>query len=213
MWVNASSCTCCAACDVVTHDRLTHLDDRGNARMVDVGGKVATDRRATASALVRLRPGTVARLTAGDLPKGDALAVARVAGIMAAKQTPQLIPLCHTVALAGVDVAIELRHEPPTAEITATVRAADRTGVEMEALVAASTAALALYDMVKAIDRGAVIERVQLEHKTGGVRGEYHRGDPRDEGTWGDANGDPSDAGAGRGPRDAVTGGGSVGDG
>jgi cyclic pyranopterin phosphate synthase len=160
----------------VPDERLTHLDDRGHARMVDVGAKAPTAREATASAMVRLRPETVERLTAGDLPKGDALAVARIAGIMAAKQTPSLIPLCHTVALAGVDVDVDVRTDPPGADVTATVRAADRTGVEREALVAASTAALALYDMVKAIDRGAVIERVQLEHKVGGVRGEYRRG-------------------------------------
>jgi len=166
----------------VSDDRLPHLDERGHARMVDVGAKAPTVREATASAVVRLRPATAERLTAGDLPKGDALAVARIAGIMAAKQTPALIPLCHTVALAGVDVDVDVRSDPPRAEITATVRAADRTGVEMEALVAASTAALALYDMVKAIDRGAVIERVQLEHKVGGVRGEYRRGGDADAG-------------------------------
>lgn len=160
-------------------ERLTHLDDRGHARMVDVGDKTATARVATASAVVALRPATAEQLTAGTLPKGDALAVARVAGIMAAKQTPQLIPLCHTVALAGVSVDVEVLTDPPRAAITATVRAADRTGVEMEALVAVSTAALTLYDMIKAVDRGAVIQRVQLEHKAGGVRGEFRR-DPAD---------------------------------
>lgn len=156
-------------------DGLTHLDERGHAHMVDVGAKTTTVREARASAVVVLQPGTVERLASGTLPKGDALAVARVAGIMAAKHTPQLIPLCHTVALAAVQVDVEVTAEPPRAQITATVRAADRTGVEMEALVAASTAALALYDMVKAVDRGAVIERVQLEHKYGGVRGDYDR--------------------------------------
>ncbi|HSK90987.1 MAG TPA: cyclic pyranopterin monophosphate synthase MoaC [Euzebyales bacterium] len=154
---------------------FTHLDERGHARMVDVGGKQTTAREAVASAVLRLRPETAQRLTAGTLPKGDALGVARVAGIMAAKQTPQLIPLCHVVALAGVEVDIEVTADPPVARIVATVRAADRTGVEMEAMVAASTAALALYDMIKAVDRGAVIERVQLERKTGGARGEYRR--------------------------------------
>jgi cyclic pyranopterin phosphate synthase len=157
-------------------DRLTHLDERGHARMVDVGGKATTVRQATASAVVVLQPATVEHLTAGTLPKGDALAVARVAGIMAAKRTPELIPLCHTVALAAVEVDVEVVADPPSAVITTAVRAADRTGVEMEALVAASTAALALYDMVKAIDRGAVIERIQLEYKRGGVRGDYDRG-------------------------------------
>jgi cyclic pyranopterin phosphate synthase len=172
----------------VSDERLTHLDARGHARMVDVGAKTPTAREATASALVTLRAETAALLTAGALPKGDALAVARVAGIMAAKQTPALIPLCHTVALAGVEVDVAVRSDPPRAEITATVRAADRTGVEMEALVAASTAALALYDMIKAVDRGAVIQRVQLEHKAGGVRGEYRRdvaGRGHDDGTPG----------------------------
>ena len=158
-------------------ESFTHLDDQGNARMVDVGGKPTTAREAVASAVVRLRPETARRLTAGDLPKGDALGVARVAGIMAAKQTPQLIPLCHVVALAGVEVDVHVTHEPPAATVRATVRAADRTGVEMEALVAASTAALALYDMIKAVDRGAVIEHVRLERKTGGVRGDWQRSD------------------------------------
>lgn len=143
--------------------------------MVDVGDKPTTQREAVASALVRLQPQTARRLTAGSLPKGDALGVARVAGILAAKQTPTLIPLCHTVALAGVEVDIMVTVEPPQAAVRAVVRAADRTGVEMEALVAASMAALALYDMIKAVDRGAVIERVQLERKTGGVRGEFQR--------------------------------------
>jgi cyclic pyranopterin phosphate synthase len=154
---------------------FSHLDERGHARMVDVGDKPTTRREAVASALVRLQPETARRLTQGSLPKGDALGVARVAGIMAAKQTPTLIPLCHTVALASVDVDIEVSMDPPQARVRAAVRAADRTGVEMEALVAASTAALALYDMIKAVDRGAVIERVQLERKTGGVRGTFER--------------------------------------
>lgn len=163
--------------DVVPDDAepLTHLDARGHARMVDVGAKPTTAREATASARVRMRPETARRLSTGTLPKGDALSVARIAGIMAAKQTPQLIPLCHVVALAGVEVDIAVAQQPATATVTATVRAADRTGVEMEALVAASTAALALYDMVKAVDRGVLIERVQLEHKTGGARGDWHR--------------------------------------
>lgn len=158
-------------------ERFTHLDERGHARMVDVGDKPTTVREAKASARVRLRAETAHRLAAGTLPKGDALGVARVAGIMAAKQTPQLIPLCHVVALAGVQVEIEIEQDPPAARVMATVRAADRTGVEMEALVAASIAALALYDMIKAVDRGAVIEKVQLERKTGGVRGAWQRED------------------------------------
>lgn len=156
---------------------LTHLDESGAARMVDVAGKAVTARTATAVAVVRLQLATVEVLTAGELPKGDALAVARIAGIMAAKQTPQLIPLCHPIALSGVDVDVSLATDPPRADITATTRAADRTGVEMEAMVAASAAALALYDMIKAIDRGAVIEQVRLERKTGGVRGDWIRAD------------------------------------
>ena len=166
-----------AGADDRSPDHLTHLDARGHARMVDVGGKPTSARTATASARLRLRAETARLLATGTLPKGDALGVARVAGIMAAKQTPALIPLCHVVALAGVEVDVEVTRDPPGATVTATVRAADRTGVEMEALVAASTAALALYDMVKAVDRGAVIERVQLERKTGGVRGDWERGD------------------------------------
>jgi cyclic pyranopterin phosphate synthase len=145
--------------------------------MVDVGAKHASERRAVASAAVRLRPSTAEALTAGTVPKGDALAVARVAGIMAAKQTPQLIPLCHPVALAAVDVDITVSDDPPRADIVVTARAADRTGVEMEAMVAASAAALSLYDMIKSMDRGAVIEHVRLERKTGGARGDWERTD------------------------------------
>jgi cyclic pyranopterin phosphate synthase len=156
-------------------EQLTHLDERGHARMVDVGDKPTTSREAVASAILRLRPETARRLSSGTLPKGDALGVARVAGIMAAKHTPQLIPLCHVVALASVTVDVEVTTDPPAARVLARARAADRTGVEMEALVAASTAALALYDMVKAIDRGAVIEQVRLERKSGGVRGDWER--------------------------------------
>jgi cyclic pyranopterin phosphate synthase len=156
-------------------DGLTHLDDQGHARMVDVGAKEVTERRAVASAVVRMSPATAARLADGDLPKGDALGVARLAGIMAAKRTPELIPLCHVVALAGVEVRIEVEAPAGLVTVEAAVRAADRTGVEMEALVAASTAALALYDMVKAVERGVVVERVRLEEKTGGVRGDWRR--------------------------------------
>lgn len=155
--------------------RLTHLDDAGHARMVDVGGKGTTERTAVARAVVRMRPETAAAVADGRLPKGDALAVARLAGIMAAKRTPELIPLCHAVALTGVDVSVTVDAVAGTAEIVATARAADRTGVEMEALVAASTAALALYDMVKALERGVVVESVMLLSKTGGVRGDWHR--------------------------------------
>ena len=153
----------------------SHLDDHGDARMVDVGGKPVTRRQAVAHALLRLSSESAAALAEGRLPKGDALPVARVAGIMAAKRTPELIPLCHTVTIASVEVAVDVDVEAGLAEVVATVRARDRTGVEMEALVAASTAALALYDMVKAVERGAVIERVELLSKTGGQRGDWHR--------------------------------------
>ena len=157
---------------------LTHLDAAGAARMVDVGGKDVTRRQAVAQAVVSMRPETARALADGRLPKGDALPVARIAGIMAAKRTPELIPLCHTVALASVDVRIEIDADAGRALVRATARAADRTGVEMEALVAASTAALALYDMVKALERGVVIERVQLVSKSGGVRGDWQRDVP-----------------------------------
>lgn len=155
---------------------LSHLDDEGRARMVDVGGKGVTQRRAVASAKVRMTPATAALLAEGGLPKGDAIPVARLAGIMAAKRTPELIPLCHSVALTGVEVVIDVDADEGVAAVTATAAAADRTGVEMEALVAASVASLTLYDMVKAVERGVVIEHVALESKTGGVRGDWARG-------------------------------------
>lgn len=161
---------------------LTHLDADGAARMVDVAGKDVTTRTATARAVVRMSPGTAALLVSGHLPKGDAVAVARVAGIMAAKRTPELIPLCHPIALAGVDVAVEVDPDAGLVELRATCRAADRTGVEMEALTAVSVAALAIYDMVKGVERGALIERVELLEKTGGIRGDWlrpeHGGEP-----------------------------------
>ncbi|MGI9016562.1 MAG: cyclic pyranopterin monophosphate synthase MoaC [Euzebya sp.] len=157
--------------------RLTHLDQRGHARMVDVAEKSVTTRVAVASAVLRLRPQTATMLVEGRLPKGDALATARLAGIMAAKRTPDLIPLCHVIALAGVEVEITVDVDQGRVDILATARAADRTGVEMEALVAASTAALTLYDMTKAVEKGAVIEHVRLETKTGGKSGDWSRAD------------------------------------
>ena len=157
---------------------LTHLDERGTARMVDVGAKDATARGAVATAVLRVAPATARLLADGRLPKGDALPVARIAGIQAAKRTPDLIPLCHAVALTSVEVEVDVDVDAGTAAITARARATDRTGVEMEALVAASVAALALYDMVKAVDRGAVIDAVQLQRKTGGVRGDWERAVP-----------------------------------
>jgi cyclic pyranopterin phosphate synthase len=156
-------------------NELTHLDDEGRARMVDVSDKAVTDRRAVATGVLRMSSATAALLAEGRLPKGDALAVARIAGIQAAKRTPELIPLCHAVALSSVEVDVAVDAGAGTATVTAAARAADRTGVEMEALVAASVAALTLYDMVKAVERGAVIEQVALVEKTGGVRGDWRR--------------------------------------
>ncbi|CAN5867595.1 cyclic pyranopterin monophosphate synthase MoaC [soil metagenome] len=157
------------------NEQLTHLDEAGRARMVDVGDKDVTLRQATARAVLRMTPATARRLVEGRLPKGEAMAVARLAGIMAAKRTPELIPLCHSVALASVEIEVEVDIEGGLATVISQVRAADRTGVEMEALVAASVATLTLYDMVKAVERGAVVERVELLRKSGGARGDWQR--------------------------------------
>lgn len=140
--------------------------------MVDVGAKQVTERTATASCTVTMTPRTARLLVRGELPKGDALPVVRIAGIQAAKRTPELVPLCHHVALTGVDVEVEVDVEAGTAEIVATARAADRTGVEMEAMTAASVAALTLYDLVKAVQRDVVIDGLRLRHKRGGRSGE-----------------------------------------
>ena len=157
---------------------LSHLDEQGNARMVDVSAKVETLRKAVASAFVRMKPETLALIQSGGIAKGDVFATARIAGIMAAKRTPELIPLCHPIPLTFVGV--ELVPEPPDGvRITAAVEAMYKTGVEMEALTAASVAALTVYDMCKAVDRGMQIERVQLEHKSGGKSGTYQRKEPR----------------------------------
>ncbi len=152
---------------------LTHIDATGAARMVDVSAKDVTVREATATGVFRTTVEVVELLRAAELPKGDALAVARIAGIAAAKRTPELIPLCHPVAIHGVTV--ELAPNEDWVEITATVRTADRTGVEMEALTCVTTAGLALYDMVKAVDRAATLTDVRLQHKAGGRRGEWRR--------------------------------------
>ena len=152
---------------------LTHIDSSGAARMVDVSGKDVTVREAVASGRFDTTPEVIALLRADGLPKGDALAVARIAGIAAAKRTPDLIPLCHPVALHGVTVDLEVGQSG--IEIVATVRTADRTGVEMEALTCVATAGLALYDMVKAVDRSAVLSEIRLVRKSGGRRGEWHR--------------------------------------
>jgi cyclic pyranopterin phosphate synthase len=151
---------------------LTHLDARGAARMVDVGAKSVTERTAVASCTVILTPATAELLADGRLPKGDALALARVAGIQAAKRTPELIPLCHQVALTGVELGVDVDRTTGRVEVTATARALDRTGVEMEALTAASVAALTIYDLVKAVQKDAVITDLRLRRKTGGRSGD-----------------------------------------
>jgi cyclic pyranopterin phosphate synthase len=159
-----------------SENHLPHLNEQGQAHMVDVGGKAVTERTATASALVRMSPETAERLAAGTVPKGDVLAVARIAGISAAKRTDELIPLCHRVALTGVEVDLRVDRERAAVEITSTARALDRTGVEMEALVAASVAALTIYDMLKGMDRGIEIASVVLVEKAGGRSGTWRRG-------------------------------------
>lgn len=153
--------------------KLTHVDEHGKATMVDVGAKADTRRQARAEALVRLAPATYALLVEGNLPKGDALSVAKVAGISAAKQTQHLIPLCHPLALTYVGVDFELLPAEHTVRISAEARCTGQTGVEMEALTAASVAALALYDMCKAVQKDILIEGVRLLHKSGGKSGEY----------------------------------------
>lgn len=157
---------------------LTHLDASGAAHMVDVGTKAATERVAVAEGIVHLLPGTLALIRSGAAPKGDVLAVARIAGIMAAKKTSELIPLCHPLALTSVQVECVLHDPAPgagrgTAVVTARVATRGPTGVEMEALTAVSVAALALYDMIKAVDRGASIDAVRLLEKRGGKSGEW----------------------------------------
>ncbi|MFC6884549.1 MULTISPECIES: cyclic pyranopterin monophosphate synthase MoaC [Actinomadura] len=154
---------------------FTHLDEAGAARMVDVSAKNVSARSATATGFVRLSPHCVALLRAGDIPKGDALSVARIAGIMGAKRTPDLVPLCHPIALHGVKV--DLSVEDGGVAIVATTRTADRTGVEMEALTSVAAAALALIDMVKAVDPAAVITDVRVEEKLGGKTGAWRRSD------------------------------------
>jgi cyclic pyranopterin monophosphate synthase len=154
-------------------DELTHVDASGAARMVDVSGKDVTVRTATATGRVLLSTEVVRLLHQGGTPKGDAIAVARIAGIQAAKRTPDLVPLCHPIAIHGVTV--DLVVGDAAVAITATVRTADRTGVEMEALTCVSVAALALIDMVKAVDPAASITDVRVETKTGGASGDWRR--------------------------------------
>jgi len=155
--------------------RLTHLDEQGQARMVDVSAKATTRREAVATGRVVMAPATLAALRAGSLAKGDALAVARVAGIMAAKETPRLIPLCHQIALGSVTVDFVFDDASSGITITASAKTVGQTGAEMEALTAVSVAALTIYDMAKAIDKAMVLTDIRLEEKSGGKSGDYHR--------------------------------------
>jgi cyclic pyranopterin phosphate synthase len=162
--------------DARTEGRLTHVRDDGSAHMVDVSAKAVTARVAIASSRLTTTAQVVDQMLDGSLPKGDALAVARVAGIMAAKRTPDLVPLCHPLPLTGVAVDLErAADDPGVIDIRARVKTTGVTGVEMEALTAASVAALTLYDMVKALDREAVIGPTRVEHKAGGASGDWSR--------------------------------------
>lgn len=153
--------------------KLTHLNEKGEAHIVDIGGKAVTSRRAVARAVLEAQPDTIAAILGGGLKKGDALAVARIAGIMAAKRTSELIPLCHPIGLNTVEV--EIAGQGSELVITAIAETDDRTGVEMEAMTAASVAALTLYDMAKGIDRGMRVSTVELVEKTGGKSGTWRR--------------------------------------
>ena len=153
--------------------RLTHLDEQGRARMVDVSAKEETERVATARGRVSMQPATLALIEVGGVAKGDVLATARLAGIMAAKRTPDLIPLCHPLALSAVTVELALDRAASAVEITATCRLVGRTGVEMEALTAVAVAALTIYDMCKAVDRAMVLGDIRLVHKSGGKSGTF----------------------------------------
>ncbi len=155
------------------NERLTHIDDAGAARMVDVSAKDVTSRSATASGRVLVSPEVVALLRGSGVPKGDTLAVARLAGIMGAKQTPSLIPLCHPLSISGV--TLDLSVTDVAVEIRATVRTTDRTGVEMEALTAVAVAGLTVIDMVKAVDKAAEITEVRVDAKSGGKSGDWTR--------------------------------------
>jgi cyclic pyranopterin phosphate synthase len=156
---------------------ITHLDKDGKAVMVDVSQKPATERTAIARASIKMKPQMLSLILSGGMPKGDVFACARVAGILAAKRTPELIPLCHPVPITSAALDFEAL-QPDTVEITATVKCTYATGVEMEALCAASVAALTIYDMCKAADRGMTIESVHLVHKSGGKSGTFNRTDP-----------------------------------
>ena len=154
---------------------FTHFDDRGGSRMVDVGEKAVTTRTATAAARVLVSRETLMLIRTGGMKKGDVLGVAQVAGIMGAKRTPELIPMCHPILLSGVDLDLTLYEQRCSVEIRATVRCTGRTGVEMEALTAVSAAALTVYDMCKAVQKDMVITDVRLLEKTGGVHGDFYR--------------------------------------
>jgi cyclic pyranopterin phosphate synthase len=153
---------------------FTHFDDNGNARMVDVSDKKASDRIATAAAAVIMKPETLQLITEGEIKKGDVLSVARLAGIMGAKRTPDLIPLCHPLSLSSIEIDLRCDPQRSAVDITATCRISAKTGVEMEALTAVSVAALTIYDMCKAVDRGMTITDIRLTHKAGGKSGTYH---------------------------------------
>ena len=155
--------------------KLSHVDEQGRVRMVDVTGKDVTRRVAVARGVVTMRAETLAAIAEGQIPKGDVLAVARIAGIMAAKKTSELIPMCHPLNISGVEVRLTPQENPPSVEIEATVRIAGQTGVEMEALAAVSVAGLTIYDMCKAVDREMSVGEIRLVHKSGGKSGTFDR--------------------------------------
>ncbi len=155
------------------NNRLTHLDDDGRAHMVDISEKDITGRIAVAQGRITMAPETLALIVNGKAPKGDVLAVARIAGIMAAKRTPDLIPLCHPLSLSSVTIELEPNESAAAIDIRATCKLKGRTGVEMEALTAVSVAALTIYDMCKAVDRKMIIGEIRLMHKSGGKSGTY----------------------------------------
>lgn len=155
---------------------LSHLDENGQAHMVDVSGKAVTDREALASARVKMKPETLNLILQGGIPKGDVFSAARIAGIMAAKRTHELIPLCHPIPLSAIDIRVEVAGDTEVL-LYASVKTTWQTGVEMEALTAVSVAALTIYDMCKAVDRGIEINAVRLESKTGGKSGSFKRQD------------------------------------
>jgi len=156
-----------------TENKLTHLDDQGNVSMVDVGGKPDSARVATAGGRVVMKPGTLRLIRDGDLQKGDVLAAARIAGIMGAKRTAELIPLCHPIPIHQIDLDLHIDEAQNAVQILATVKTRGKTGVEMEALTAVATAALTIYDMAKAADREMRLSDIRLLEKQGGVHGDY----------------------------------------